>query len=110
MVEALSRKMLLALFQTRIIPGVENRSVPLCFALPPFTDSGNVRVTPYAAPLLLVHRKTRNVTKATQWVEHGYNSTRYPTLMWVVEGEADYRIGVTRSMAAQHPDLPTKYG
>ena len=69
MVEALSRKMLLELFQARILPGVENRSVPLCFALPPFTNSGSVRVTPHAAPLLPMHRKTRNVTKVTQWVE-----------------------------------------
>jgi AraC-like DNA-binding protein len=110
MVEALSRKMLLTLIQTRILPGVENRSAPLCLALPPFTNSGSVRVTPHAAPLLPMHRKTRNVTKVTQWIEHGYNSTRYPTLMWVVEGEADYRIGVTRSMTAQRPELSTKYG
>lgn len=110
MVEALSRKMLLSLFLNRILPGMESRSIPLCFALPPFTGSAAVRVTPHAAPLLPVHRKTRNVTTVTQWVEHGFNSTRYPTLMWVVDGEADYRIGVTRRMTTQHPSLPAKYG
>lgn len=110
MVEALSRKMLLEFFQSRIIPRVESRKAPLCFALPPFTDSAQARVTPHPAPLLPTYRKTRNVVTTMQWVEHGYNSTRYPTLMWVVDGEVDYRIGITRSMTRQYAGLPAKYG
>ena len=45
-----------------------------------------------------------------RWPEEGLNSTRYPCLICVLEGEADFRIGVTRNVAARNPELDPRCG
>lgn len=107
--EALPRELLLEILQQQILPRVKNAVAPLVLAQPPFT-SPSVRITPSIAPLLPVLRKVRHITLASHWEKEGFNSGHYPILMWVVEGEADYRIGVTRRMAAQNPELCKEYG
>jgi AraC-like DNA-binding protein len=104
-----SRRELLTLLQTQMLPRVERQSAPLLLAFPPVATPG-VHVVPQLAPLLRSTQQGRSSGMTAHWVEEGFNAARYPTFIWVIEGEADVRIGVTRRMAAQNKELSKKHG
>jgi AraC-like DNA-binding protein len=107
--EPLSRSDIMQVLQAQILPRVENGSAALVPAHP-LLAARAVRVTPHEAPLLRTSRHNRGFTLAAHWIEEGFNAARFPTFIWVVEGEADFRLGVTRRMAAHDKKLPAKNG
>jgi AraC-like DNA-binding protein len=104
-----SRRELLAVLRTQILPRIERQSAPLVLASPPAATPG-VRIVPQVAPLLRSTQQGRTAHLAACWIEEGLNAARYPTFIWVAEGEADMRIGVTRRMAAQNKALSARHG
>jgi AraC-like DNA-binding protein len=104
-----SRRELLAALQTQILPRVERQSAPLVLASPP-VETPCIRITPHVAPLLRSMRRKQNFDFSGRWVEEGFNAARYPIIIYVVAGEADFRIGVTRRMAERNKKLSKKYG
>jgi AraC-like DNA-binding protein len=109
LLEPLSRSEITRLIDTQVLPRVESGAVTLVPAHP-LRAARVVRVTPQEAPLLRTPRRGRGFTLAAHWVEEGFNAARFPTFVWVVEGEADFRLGVTRRMAAHDKKLPSKNG
>jgi AraC-like DNA-binding protein len=105
----LSRKEFAAMLRRQILPRVENGMVTLVPAHP-LLASHVARVRPQAAPLLRSIRHGREALMAAHWTEEGFNAARYPTLIWVASGEADFWLGVTRRMAAHDKALPAKHG
>lgn len=109
MVEPFSRKEFGETLNRQILPRVEGGTATLVPAHPTLA-SRVVRVTPQPAPLLRAIRGGRSFTLAAHWVEEGFNSARFPTLIWVAEGEADFRLGITRRMAMHDKRLSAKHG
>jgi AraC-like DNA-binding protein len=107
--DALSRKTLVQMLQTQLVPRIEQGSAALVVAYPPMPVS-QARITPRTAPLLKTKGRKSETVLSSHWDEEGFNSARYPILIWVTEGEADFRIGVTRRMAAQNKKLSPRHG
>jgi AraC-like DNA-binding protein len=106
---SISRRAVANVLRTQVLPRVASENMPLILAFPPSVAPGS-HTTPRVAPLLRTIRKASDYITAAQWVEEGFNSARYPILVWVAEGEADFRIGVTRRMVLQNRGLSSKHG
>ncbi len=48
--------------------------------------------------------------QSKHWPARALNSTEFPTLLFVVEGEAHFRLGVTRKMVKRKPELAAAAG
>jgi AraC-like DNA-binding protein len=89
-----------------------NQTARLVFAGPPLRVPIGWPVEMQDSPLL----RDRGIGGAlsgrlgAQWPEERLNATRYPCLICVLAGEADFRIGVTRRMAAANPQISKKCG
>jgi AraC-like DNA-binding protein len=107
-VEPFSRKEFSEVLRRQMLPRAESGTALLVPAHP-LLAARVARVVPRAAPLLRTTRQARAFV-AAHWVAEGLSAKRYPTFVWVAEGEADYRLGVTRSMAARDKKLSPKNG
>jgi AraC-like DNA-binding protein len=85
---------------------VENATAPLILGYPQVLSTF---IRPQSAPLLRSIR-TRHTLGKSIWAEEGFNATRFPTLIYVASGEADFRLGVTRRMVTQNKRLSPKHG
>jgi AraC-like DNA-binding protein len=104
-----SRRELLEALETQILPAVENGNATLVPAHPVLA-ARVARVRSQNTPLLRSLRQGRKFIASSHWVEEGFNAARYPVFIWVAEGEADFRLGVTRHMVAHDKTLPAKQG
>lgn len=116
--EQLSRHDLSQALCERVIPQVKEEAVPLVLA--PLTvmhrgifsvcsfptgkksvpaPAKNISVEAMQTPLLRATQQGRGSMTKSHWVEEGLNAARHPVLIYVLEGEAHFRIGITRQMA-----------
>jgi AraC-like DNA-binding protein len=102
----LVRKEVLALLQRQILPRVDSASAPLILGYPQVLSTF---IRPQPAPLLRSIRTGHTLGKSV-WAEEGFNAARFPTLIYVASGEADFRLGITRRMVAQDKRLSPKHG
>jgi AraC-like DNA-binding protein len=92
------RKQLLNLFEKGILDlsATENHIPALILTEPPFHFPSDVGLRPLPIPLLSEKEFSGEVMQS--WEHAEVNSTTWPYLLYLAEGEADLRIGVTQSM------------
>lgn len=112
-IDSLSRREWSQLLQTQVLPSVQGppkgAPAPLVVAHPHLAASA-APVLPQDLPLLSSTQRGRTFPMVAHWVEEGFNSPLYPTLVFVLEGEADFRLGVTRRMVQHDKRLSRKHG
>lgn len=78
---------------------VRDRQAPVVLAEPPFSSTSNLKiVTRRGAPLREPRRRLPS-PNLHAWPDAGVMSLRHPLLACVMEGEVDFRIGLTQRMA-----------
>jgi AraC-like DNA-binding protein len=106
------RKHLLQALEETIVPTVQSaRSLRMILADPPVDLPPEVKVTHLPIPLL--REEKQGTPKFGQyWPDAHVNNFHHPYLAFVFEGEADLRVGITKSMAqaAQAKNLWTRHG
>ncbi len=93
------RKQLLNLFEKGIrdLSAADNQTPALISTEPPFHFPFDVGLRPLPIPLLSEKEFSGEVMQS--WEDAEVNSTSWPYLLYLAEGEADFRIGVTQKMA-----------
>lgn len=87
-------------FREQVMPKVREGNAHLAFGRPPLQAPAGIEITSEATPLLAKNRKRQSYIQTSSWPEVGLHMSRYPLIIYVLDGEADFRIGVTKDMAA----------
>lgn len=93
-----------------MLPWARAGTIEAMLARPPFQASSSIEVVPVAAPLLAASRVPQNSLNAARWPEAGLHASRRACLICILDGEADFTIGVTQRMAAANPELDAAVG
>jgi AraC-like DNA-binding protein len=99
---------LLQHIQQRLIPWAGDEALRFVLMQPPFHGLDADRVTPLSAPLL--RPKTKSQAVISRWPEAALNAVPYPCLCCVVDGQVEWRVGVTRRMQQTDPQLDKRFG
>jgi AraC-like DNA-binding protein len=94
------RKQLLNLFDQglRLLDSFSEATPALVLGQPPFQFSPSVKLRPLPIELLQSNKATGELVQ--HWEHACVNATEWVYLIYLAEGEADFRIGVTQEMAA----------
>jgi AraC-like DNA-binding protein len=96
-----------------VLPWALNGMLRLALAVPPFRALEQAQIVPHHGALLPTVRFKRPGPSSVQvaaWPEQSVNAVRHHCMICVLEGEADFRIGVTERMALAYPDTATDVG
>lgn len=103
-----SRQLLRAVEQ--IIPRVqENNFTRIILAQPPISVPQEARITSHVGKPLAETKRQGNHLFLYRWPKQQLHAIRFPLLCCVLEGEVDWRIGITQSMAEKMPEPLSKY-
>ncbi len=94
------RKQLLNLFEqgTRLFDNATEAAPTLVLGQPPFRFPQHIKLRPLPMELLQSNQVTGELVQ--HWEHAHVNATEWVYLIYLAEGEADFRIGVTEKMAA----------
>jgi AraC-like DNA-binding protein len=99
---------LLHIIQQRLIPWADDEGLRFVLVQPPFHGLEADKVERLQAPLL--RSKTKSQAVNTRWPEAALNATPYPCLCCVVEGQVEWRVGITQRMQQADPAIDKRYG
>lgn len=95
-----ARRSLLQMLRTRLIPlAVRQEQLPLIFMEPHSLCSHRKDIVLHRGEPLPNIRALRSPLYLHRWEQQQVHSVRFPCLSAVVEGEIDWRIGITKSVA-----------
>lgn len=95
------RYTLLEMLAKRLIPATCAEELPLVFMEPSGLLKGSHEITLHPGKPLRDERQARSRLYLNRWPEAEVHAVRYPYLAAVVEGEIDWRIGITQKVAQQ---------
>ncbi len=87
----------------QIVSCVQEDRVRVILAQPPMASPAGIQVQLHSGRPLTEKKRERSHNYLHCWPENQLHSIYFPCLGYILEGEADWRIGVTRSMAQKHP-------
>ena len=97
----LTSESLLQLWRERLLPQLESERAPHLVLARPAGYFPTLRAWPRAVAPLAEPRGSNSLFITGAWPSAGVHSIRFPILLFVVEGEADFRIGATRAQLAE---------
>jgi len=106
----LQNEVLLALNNTLLPWLCQNASPQIISAEHPLVVPESVQVNFRRAPPLRKQGKAEGINQYRHWEQQALNSINTPLLLFVLEGEADFRIGMTTEMIARRPHLSSSCG
>ncbi len=96
------RKNLLSMLQEKILPELQRGNEPrILLAKLPLRESPEIAVREMEYPPLREADVVRIYPEGRRWPQARMHASHFPTLFYVVEGEADLLMGVTASMRNQ---------
>lgn len=104
---------LLTALREKVIPWARNGNLHLMLAQPPFEWSGAIEVVPLPYPLLKSGNKSNPLAlshAAMHWPERGLLEIPSLNLAFVIEGAADFQVGVTEQMLKRNTRLDPRFG
>lgn len=103
----------LQIFREALIPMVAGEDVPLILTHPAYHTQplpSGANISSIKSPLLKEPQQSASYVRSATWPEQGFNASRFPLLLCVVEGEIDLRLGVTQHMVNQYSQLNKRRG
>lgn len=107
---------LLAVVREKLLPWSKDGTLHTMQAVPPFQVPPEIKVDVQATPLLKPVKTKRNevspikTESLMQWEKHGLTTVRHLNFVFVLEGSADIKIGVTEQMAKRDSRLEPEHG
>ncbi len=104
---------LLTALREKVIPWTRAGNLYLLVAQPPLQFSAAIDVLPLALPLLKSGSKSNPLAlsyAAMHWPERGLMEIPSLNLAFVIEGDADFQIGITEQMLKRDAQLDPRYG
>lgn len=93
-----------------MLPSVQRGKAKILVAQPPLQAPEGIEIVPHRTPALGTTRIRHTNLYLAYWPRESLVAMRYIKLLFVVEGEVDFRIGVTRRMAETNPALDPAFG
>ena len=93
---------LLRLWRDQLMPRVQNETPGVVLAGPPGASNGGLRAWRRDTSPLPEPRDAPTLFVMHAWPDAGVHSIRFPLLLHVLEGEADFRIGGTREQIEEN--------
>lgn len=93
--EAEFQRQIIKAVRTQLIPRVQQRTARLILGRPPLHVPPEIIVTPENIAPLLKNRIRSSYNELSSWPSMGLHTSRFPLMIYVLEGEADFRVGVT---------------
>src|SRR5687768_15120649 len=101
---------MLEVLRDRMVAWVRDGTARILLAQPPCHALPGIEIVPHKIPLLAAPARRRTHQSVGTWPKAGLAAVRNPYFGCVLEGEADFCIGVTARMARENPALKNAGG